>query len=742
LFRGRVAAPDAEIISNRLDLPKQLVTLEWSGFWFVRRGCTCDVQIRADAEASLSIDGNLVLHREEDQHEARIRSRVSLGPGPHAIRLTYTQGRNPPFLVVSWAPEGEPLRHLAPTTLFLEPATAWQAFLSVWLDRLGSLMALLAVASLVVALIAWGREETGQRALAVLVPVLLMAYGAALRFEFLTGRTWTEGAPALAVRLAQGVAHLHPHWFVDRPRVPYDGDPWTYIRFGRSMVGFYDASVREPVFVFGTKLFLHLLDGQNVAVGFASATFSVLLILATYLLGREAFGVWVGSLAALGIAVERNVVQLSVDGWRDDAFAFFVVLSAYALVRMERAPTFQNGVLAGLAGAGACLTRITALSFLVPVWALFLALLPLRSFKERLGRVGLAAGTTLYCVAPFLLTCTIVFHDPLYSINFHTGYYRGAEFLPVDQPTGVFEYLKGRGAGRPLEMVDTALMGLTAIPFDQRWTGFDYWAPGLGLALSGLSLAGLLLFCFHPLGRLVILVLLTSLVPFAFTWNIAGGGGWRFRLCAYPFYLVGSAFALVEGCRLAARFVRGEIPRPDRSLLWKGVAVLAGAVVVWGGLLGLAYLRVREEVRNGASLVVLGAPRNRLLVGSGWSEPVDLGNVPVRLCGGQCLLDFPLQGGTDYVLLLRADPLPREPGSRQSVHVSLNGRSVADLTLVAGDGRIGTYSVRLPASGVKDGRNEVALEARSPAWIDASVFGGRGERKAGFALWLVNLSRG
>ena len=79
----------------------------------------------------------------------------------------------------------------------------------------------------------------------------------------------------------------YPHR--DGTATRYRSDPYTYLQYAREMRSFYAAHRREPLFPFVTKLFLWLLDQQDVAVSFASATFSVLAIVATYLLGATAF---------------------------------------------------------------------------------------------------------------------------------------------------------------------------------------------------------------------------------------------------------------------------------------------------------------------------------------------------------------------------------------------------------------------------------------------------------------------
>ena len=214
--------------------------------------------------------------------------------------------------------------------------------------------------------------------LTIILPVLVVLYGAVLRVDALTARYGPLERPAWSHALD---AHARDWFGLLRPQAfgwarvanPYvGGDPVNYIRFGKEMEHFYDAPVREPVFPFATKIFLTLLNQQNVAVSFASAAFSVLGVLATYLLGSYAFSRRVGLGAALVMAIERDVIACGVDGWRDDAFTFFVVLSAYAMLRCYRSGSYADALLAGIIAGFACRTRITSLSFLLPGFALLI----------------------------------------------------------------------------------------------------------------------------------------------------------------------------------------------------------------------------------------------------------------------------------------------------------------------------------------------------------------------------------
>ena len=108
-------------------------------------------------------------------------------------------------------------------------------------------------------------------------------------------------------------------------------------------------------------------------------------------MGAQAFSPAVGLLAAFLLAVERQMVALSIEGWRDDTFLLFVLLSTWALLRLDERPSFARGALLGLFGALACLLGVAA-AFIV-----------------------LAA-----LLGPFLWSCWRAYGDPLYAINVHT----------------------------------------------------------------------------------------------------------------------------------------------------------------------------------------------------------------------------------------------------------------------------------------------------------------------------------
>lgn len=170
--------------------------------------------------------------------------------------------------------------------------------------------------------LAWLARPSG-RTLSYGLLVILFVVATVLRLDALTGRfghvtrpAWLQllqsGSQTLVGVLDPAVANWapepeYPHR--DGPPTHYRSDPYTYLQRAREMSSFYEAHYREPVFPFVVKCYLWMLGDQDVAVSFASATFSVLCVLATYLMGALAFSRWVGCAAALGMAVEREVIS-------------------------------------------------------------------------------------------------------------------------------------------------------------------------------------------------------------------------------------------------------------------------------------------------------------------------------------------------------------------------------------------------------------------------------------------------
>jgi hypothetical protein len=392
--------------------------------------------------------------------------------------------------------------------------------------------------------------------LAPLLATLVVVVAAAIRLDVICAMYGPFERPAWLFELQE-----HAHDTIGRLRpvslaithvaTPYvGGDPYSYLRLARTMSSFYAANVREPIHPYVTRLWLSPLADQDVAVSFSSASFSVLAVIATYLLGSYAFSKRVGLIAALALALERDVVVLAAEGWRDDATMAMFALACWAFLRCLDRPTILHATIAGIVGGVAVLTRISTLSFVIPGIALLVwrGLRrprpdgPSRGAYLRTAAISLAIASAI--AAPFLINCAIAFGDPFYSINAHTAFYRARAGLAFDQPMSVGAFLAMRLRHHPWELLSSAVQGVTTYPFALKWAGFDYWLRGLGRPLMYLSLLGMALALWTRNGRILAILLIASLLPYAFTWRINGGGEWRFTMNAYPIYLIAMAYVL------------------------------------------------------------------------------------------------------------------------------------------------------------------------------------------------------
>jgi 4-amino-4-deoxy-L-arabinose transferase-like glycosyltransferase len=707
-------------------LPRRFFGARWSGWWRVRESGLYEVRVRAHGKVDLKIDGAMVATLAPDAGGRGARGSVSLAAGAHVLEVDYDVGADDPFLKVLAGRSGGALRPLDPDDLYVERPTGRGVLAERGTTLLGGLALLAwfgAAVSSVNAARAWQAQTNPPLAewpplrASYLVPCLVMAitaWGVALRGQALVHRAQEDR--------------------------PYEGDPYTYLQFAREMRGFYDAHVREPVFVAATKAGLAVAHQQDVGISLASAFSSSLTVPATYWMGAVAFSPAVGLLAALLLAVESRVVGLSAEGWRDDTFALTVVLCACALLSLLRRPTPARAVASGLAGAAACLTRLTSLSFLLPAHAwLAVERGPDRGRRAKAAAIALLIAAAL--IAPYLINCAVAFGDPLFAVNYHTGFYRYRDAQHAEEPANVAQFLFS--SGHPYRTLERGYIGLTSYPFANKWTGFDR-PPRLGPVLAASALGGLVVWLFSAPGRLLLVILLSSLVPFAFTWDVPGGAEWRFTLHAYPFYLVAAALFLTR-LRVLAR------PMRLGRTLWNRrrtvvIAVMGGVAVIlagWWLAIGLRYLRFREDVRTGEPARLEAGPRDRLFMGEGWYGPTALGNVKVRLSRGRRgVLDLPLTAGRNYALTLRLDPFQFDGAPPQTVRVALNGSAVAELPLQWDESRIGSYAVHLPASRVREGRNTVELEATYSTQA-TSVGGGTqevtGDRDVAFLFWYLRV---
>jgi hypothetical protein len=303
-------------------------------------------------------------------------------------------------------------------------------------------------------------------------------------------------------------------------------------------------------------------------------------------------------------------------------------------------------------------------------------------------------------VAPFLISCAISTGDPFFSINAHTTYYRFAEGLPIDHPMSAAEYIRLKFAHRPMGALDLGINGLFVEPFAAKWNTFDIWVRGLGIVLSYAALAGLAMWLFSARGRLMLVILLGSLVPYAFTWNISAE--WRFTMHVLPIFLV-AAVGAVAGVLRAAR------TRPAmRPLVLRAAAVAAAAAVAVGLYMALPWFTAQEAIASGEPVTIEAGKRGRVFYRQGWSRAHAEGLANVRVSrAARTSIHIPLPQKRPYEIVLRLDPVA--PDRQDRVAVLLNGQLAGRIRLTWDPQRVGSHRLALPVEWVKVGDNEIAL---------------------------------
>jgi dolichyl-phosphate-mannose-protein mannosyltransferase len=566
-----------------------------------------------------------------------------------------------------------------------------------------------------------------------------------VRYGPIDGPPWARLLEARVVPISRALHPPFERW--GRIEHPYvGGDPVNYLASAREMKSFYQPNVREPMFLAITRLCLWAAGGRDIAVSLASAAASILAIYATWLLGTAAFSPWVGLGAALCLAIEPVAIDWSSEGWRDDTFTLFVTLAAWRLVRLARAPDVRNAIAAGVACGAAALTRITALSFVLPALVWVIAAAPAAARRAATKAALACAATAAVLVAPYLVACAREFGDPLYALDYHTRYYRAAESLDPDPAITAKDYVLGKLKARPIATLDTAAIGVFVWPFTVKWRGFTLWSIWLYRILWWSALAGLLMFLWSPEGRLLLVILCTAVLPYCLTWNVGGGGEWRFTAHVYPIYLVAATFALETLVRSIVEFAPRQTMPPvlARARVARVAAVGVTIVVACAAYYALPLFITREALAGGEAAMIQAGDRDRVYFTGPWSAPEPQGNVTVRAALGTIVsIRVPVPQRREYLLTLRLDPAETaDPQLQPKVTVYMNGQVLAQLHLARDPSRVGTYRMRIPPSIA--GRTFGRLDLVSSHTVAASDAGPRfdwlpADAHVAFRFWYLRL---
>jgi hypothetical protein len=310
---------------------------------------------------------------------------------------------------------------------------------------------------------------------------------------------------------------------------------------------------------------------------------------------------------------------------------------------------------------------------------------------------------------------------------------------PAGSSMNVVGYLTSKIGGHPYRTLDTVLLGLTSYPFSNKWSGLNRWIPRLGDVLSWAALAGLLVLGASAPGRLVVLVLVTSLLPAAVTWKLASD--WRFTAHAYPFFLVAAFFAFGKVFELLKSFRAGDPQSPARpsftQVAWWTALIVCIAAGSWFVSRVLPFLVVAESLRAQEEVTIGTDGRDGLFFGDGWAAPERGGNVTLRAATTpMSAIELPLPAA-DYRLTLRLDPYPRpyDGGDARlpAVRVFLNNNLLSTFDLAWNPERVGSYVARVPRTAIQAGANRLTFMSDPPPDSES------GSPRHSFAIWYVRI---
>jgi 4-amino-4-deoxy-L-arabinose transferase-like glycosyltransferase len=735
--------------THRQDQTQQRETAVSRGVWEVPETGLYDLSLDGRGRVTWTIDEIPVINR--DSAGAGVATRtIWLTLGFHRVEIRQPLDPSNPPAAIAAARAGR-----APQPLVLKAAAPRNPGPRLLLRMLRGIVGWFAIAAVILAIavsVLTLRNKWNGEVLHIAVPAwtrrailwatlgVILLHAALLRIDAITERygpvsspRWIAAvqtrtvAPPRSLRpasIALPPEGMYPH--ADGKETHYVSDPYTYLEAARTMSSFYAAHFREPVFPFATRSFLHLLGDEDVAVSFASAFFSTVAVWLTYLLGAALWSRPAGLLAALGLSLDSDVIARASLGWRDDAYMAMVTLCAYLMLRWWRAGQaeprnmYMQAVLFGVGAGFAILTRIMAVSFLAAGVA-WLVVTRYVAWRRHLRAAGFALATSVLIAAPYFVNCWRVYGDPFYTFNVHGHIYSVAERHEKWEGSTA-GYVAQKIEQRPFEMLDTVAQGLTTYPFTNKWKGLDAWIPGLGWWASVASIAGLIVLAASAEGRLLLVLMVSSLVPFSFTWTV--DPDFRFTEHVYPILLIAAAVAVTAAFaagRVALVSNRGAGGRAWPRVSWLPWASTVGLVlaVLWFTEHVSPSLVFAETLQKREDATITAGSRDGASFQRGWSEVVRGENVSMRVVVEEGTLLVRLPSQADYPVTLRMDPFPRPlvdaPDRLPVVVVALNNIDVGEIQLRWTPGRVGAYDILLPRAAARRGVNRLVLRVKRPA---------------------------
>jgi len=237
---------------------------------------------------------------------------------------------------------------------------------------------------------------------------------------------------------------------------PLEPDVGYYVLLAKTITGPYNTGVREPLFVWWTKLMV-FLGNEMVTVRLGSMLWSLGIIAASYALFKKAVG-WVNNLlVAFFLSVHPFLIEMSARGLREDMYTTFILLCTYFLVFKKypkTGPGWVETLGLSLISAILLLIRFMALPYLGLIMIFFIF-----KYRIRFKKIILMVAIPFLMFFPYLRFNQITYGKATYFSDFQAIYQRNYEFVRVRQigcdgcPT-MSELIRNGYAGRPITTFD------------------------------------------------------------------------------------------------------------------------------------------------------------------------------------------------------------------------------------------------------------------------------------------------
>lgn len=241
-------------------------------------------------------------------------------------------------------------------------------------------------------------------------------------------------------------------------QVSLDPDALGYRSIALRSSDFYDTEFREPLFVHMIKLYIKLFGNEPLTLRYFTVFLSIISILLIYKTAQKMFhSELIGLLSALFCSLNPYFIFMSVRLLRLELFIITILLLFYTLF-IHREQNYARYVFMGVVGGLVCLTRVTSISFVIP-------LIIFSFWQEKIPFVKLIIPVSIIIVLilPYFIHSKKKFRSYTYSVDIHAKWYRNQEFKDLPGFPSSKELEKNSYLGKPVTSFEY-IFGMHSLP--------------------------------------------------------------------------------------------------------------------------------------------------------------------------------------------------------------------------------------------------------------------------------------